>query len=277
MTVNVVVNTRDGRPVAGLSRADFEVFDAGAPREIAGFHSEPAPISIAVLFDISGSMNVVSKLSAARDAVRHLASWLQPGRDRIALFVFDTRLVQLQPFTTAPGEVVDRLDSLRAFGSTALYDAIAQTGRQLAAQSGPRRAVVVVTDGADNHSRSSVRDVSGAASAIDVPVYALEIVSPVDHAGTDAALDRSPDPERLNPLDDLSRRTGGALFVASVPAHASVAVRQIVAELRQQYVMTFEPGVPAGWHPLVVRARNTQFVVRARSGYVAGPRVGGQR
>jgi Ca-activated chloride channel homolog len=276
VTVNVVVNNRNGRPVAGLLRTDFDLLDAGEPREIAGFRSEPAGISIAVLFDISGSMSVASKLSDARDAVRHLASWLEPGSDQVALFAFDTRLLELQPFTTDPGEVVSRLGSLKPFGSTALYDAIAQTGRRLAAQGGPRRAVVVITDGVDNGSHLSARDVSAAASAIDVPVYILAIVSPLDHPGADTAIDRAPAAGRAHPLDDLARWTGGTLFIASAPAHASVAARQIVSELRQQYVMTFEPGARAGWHPLVVRTRNTDLVVRARSGYVAGPRVSGQ-
>jgi Ca-activated chloride channel family protein len=273
VTVSVVVNNRNGRPVTGLSRTDFNLLDAGEPREIAGFRSEPAPISLAVLFDISGSMNVISKVAHGRDAVRHLASWLEPGNDQIALFAFDTRLLELQPFTTAPDDVVRRLDSLKPFGSTALYDAIAQTGRRLAAQAGPRRAVVVITDGVDNRSSLSPLDVSAAASAIDVPVYILAIVSPLDHPGTDAAVDRAPDAALASPLDDLARWTGGTLFVASAPAHASVAARQIVSELRQEYVMTFEPSARAGWHPLVVRTRDTDLVVRARSGYVAGPRV----
>ncbi len=276
VTVNVVVNTRNGRPVAGLSRADFNLMDAGELREIAGFRSEPTPISVAVLFDISGSMGVTSKLSDARNAVKHLASWLEQGRDQIALFAFDTRLVEVQTFTTTPNDVVSRLGSLEPFGSTALYDAIAQTGRRLAAEGGGRRAVVVITDGVDNFSHLTARDVSAVASAIDVPVYVLAIVSPLDHPGTDTALDRRPDAARSHPLEDLARWTGGTLFFSSAPAHASVAARQIVTELRQQYVMTFEPSARAGWHPLVVSTRNTDLVVRARSGYVAGPRVSGQ-
>ena len=273
VTLSVVVRNQHGRPVAGLSSADFEIVDAGERRTIADFRSEPAPISVALLFDISGSMDVTRKLAAGRDAVRHLVSWLDPGNDQIALFAFDTRLEELQGFTTSGSDVVRQLDSLRPFGSPSLYDAIARTGERLAAQGGPRRAVVVVTDGLDNGSQLKPRDVSGIVSAIDVPVYILAIVSPLDHPGSDTAVDGTTQAVLTGPLEELARWTGGTLFVASAPAHASVAARQIVTELRQQYLIAFEPSARAGWHPLAVRTRDPHLVVRARSGYLAGSRT----
>ena len=221
-------------------------------------------------------MGLAQKVSAARDAVRHLLSWLEPGHDQVALYRFETRLQELQPFTTEPADVARRLDDLRPFGSTSLYDAIAETGRRLVTRSRPRRAVVVVTDGADTSSRLTAGDVSGVASAIDVPVYILAVVSPIDHAGTDTAADRAPDSALTRPLDTLAKWTGGALFVASAPAHASVAARQIVTELRHQYLIAFEPSARAGWHPLLVRTHNPNLVVRVRSGYVAGARASRQ-
>ena len=136
--------------------------------------------------------------------------------------------------------------------------------------------MVVVTDGVDNHSLLTPSEVSGIASAIDVPVYILAVVSPLDHPGTDAGVDRSSDSPLTGPLDNLARWTGGALFVASAPAHVSVAARQIVTELRQQYLIAFEPSERAGWHPLDIRARDTHFTVRARSGYIAGSRATSQ-
>lgn len=276
VTVSVVVQNRSGRPVTNLSRADFEIVDAGEPRAIADFRSEAAPISVAVLFDVSGSMDVARKLPAAREAVRHLVSWLDPGPDQVALFTFDTRLQEVQPFTAVLSDAVRRLDTVQAFGSTSLYDAIAQTSRRLAARGGSRRAVVVVTDGLDTNSHLTPSEVSGIASAIDVPVYILAVVSPLDHHGTDAAVDRSSDSPLAGPLDNLARWTGGALFVASAPAHASVAARQIVTELRQLYLIAFEPSERAGWHPLEIRTRDTHLIVRARSGYIAGSRANSQ-
>lgn len=272
VTVTAVVCDRNGRPVQGLSRADFELYDAGERRAIVEFRSDPAPVNMAVLFDISGSMDVGEKLAHARDAVRHLLAWLDPGRDRVALFTFDTRLEQVQPFTTAPADVSRQLESLRAFGATSLYDAIAQTGRRLAAVPGPRRAVVVVTDGLDNASRLTAPEVSGIASSIDVPVYIVAVVSPLEHPEADTRLNRAVTFEAEGPLGSLARWTGGRLFVASVPAHASAAARQLLAELRHQYVMAFEPRAQPGWRPLSLRLRQKDLVVRTRSGYIAGTR-----
>jgi len=77
-------------------------------------------------------------------------------------------------------------------------------------------------------------------------------------------------------LENLSQWTGGALFQGSTSAESDAAVRQIVSELRNQYVLSFESGTPAGWHPLMVRVRDGKYVVRTRSGYVAGPKASGQ-
>jgi hypothetical protein len=72
-------------------------------------------------------------------------------------------------------------------------------------------------------------------------------------------------------LADLARWTGGSMRIASVPAHALEGVRDLFAELRYQYVITFEPGTRPGWHPLEVRTRNKDLTVNARSGYMNGP------
>lgn len=277
VTVSVVARDRNGRPVTGLSPADFELFDAGERRPIASFESTPAPISLAVLVDVSGSMAVTPKPAAARIAVGQLMSWLEAGSDRAALYEFDTRLKERQAFTTTPGDLARELESMQPFGATSLYDAIAETGRRVAAQPGARRAVVVVTDGLDNSSQLSPSEVSGIASAIDVPVYILVVGWSPSSTETDAGKGSATRAADLpGSLADLARWTGGTLCVAGTPALASVAARQIVSELHHQYVITFESSANAGWHPLAVQTRDDRVVVRARSGYVAGPRVGDQ-
>jgi Ca-activated chloride channel family protein len=159
--------------------------------------------------------------------------------------------------------------TLVPFGATSLHDAIARTAERVGAREGHRRAVVVLTDGNDNASRLSPGEVSAVASVIDVPVYIVGIVSGVDNPSSETAIapDRSP---LAGPLSDLATWTGGHVFVASTPSQRSMAARQIVDELRHQYVMAFESSGHPGWHPLVVRARNRDLVVRARGGYIAG-------
>ncbi len=274
VTLSVLVEDKGGHPVAGLSRNDFEVFDSGERAGIVQFRSDKVPINVAMLIDISGSMDVAAKWAEAREVVGHVASWVEPGRDRMALFAFDTRLQELQPFTTSPSEVTRRLDVLRPFGSTSLYDAIAQTAQRLVVLGGPRRAVVVVTDGMDNSSRLNASEVSGIASSIDVPVYVIAVISAIDrptgadHQFAGGALD-------AGALERLANWTGGRVFISSVPAQASMAARQIVTELRHQYLIAVEPSAQAGWHPLAVRTRQRNLVVRARSGYMAGARPNG--
>jgi len=276
VTVSVVVKNRDGRAVTGLSRQDFELVDAGRVRTIADFRSEPAPVSLAVLLDTSGSMQIDPKWSNALEAITRLSAGLQAGRDQIALLTFDDELHEVQPYTRTPSDVVRKLRSVRPWGSTALYDAVVQAGRTLATQGASRRAVVVVTDGLDNRNRSTAASASAVVSAVDMPVYTIVVTAAHDRAedgavGGDRSATRS-----SGTLENLSQWTGGALFQGSSPAESDAAVRQIVSELRYQYVLSFESSTPAGWHPLTVRVRDGKYVVRTRSGYVAGPRASGQ-
>src|SRR5205085_8778383 len=164
------------------------------------------------------------------------------------------------------------------FGATSLHDAIAATARRVNAREGRRRAVVVLTDGADNWSRLSPDQVASIASGIDVPVYIFGVVSSIDNPTADIATNSVERSAFAGPLADLAGATGGHVFVVSTPAQRSLAARQIVDELRHQYLIAFESSGEPGWHPLVVRARQKNLVVRARNGYMAGaPRriVGG--
>jgi VWFA-related protein len=277
VSVSVVVKNQKGRPVTGLSRKDFELFDSGRLRDIADFRSDDSAVSVAVLLDTSGSMRISGKWNAARDAVAKLAAELERGRDHVALFAFDNELRTVQPFTTTPSQVVDALSRVQPWGSTAMFDAVSETGKRLAEEGGMRRAIVVITDGLDNRSRLDATDVSAAASAIDVPVYSFVVSSPLDQQSEAIASESGALTRSRGTLEDLSRWTGGAAFVSVTPLEASTAVKQIVTELRHQYVMTFESGTPAGWHPLLVRVHEgNNFVVRTRSGYMAGPRLSGR-
>jgi len=211
-----------------------------------------------------------ARLASAREAAEHVLSWLDAKSDEAALFTFDTRLDQVTPFASGLKTMPDAMAKLTPFGATSLHDAIAQTAERVGAREGRRRAVVVLTDGNDNASRLDPAQVSGIASAIDVPVYIFGIVASIDNPSEDIATpsaDRSP---LAGALADLASRTGGHVFTSSTPGQRSIAARQIVDELRHQYLIAFESSGNPGWHPLVVRARSKDLTVRARSGYIAG-------
>jgi VWFA-related protein len=197
-------------------------------------------------------------------------SWLRQDDDEAAVFTFDTHLDEVTPFTPRLQTLPDRMSSVKPFGATSLHDAIARTAEKVAKREGLRRAVVVITDGLDNSSRLLPGEVSGIASAIDVPVYIIGVVSPIDDPSAETAGPAAERSALAGALSDLAMWTGGRTFVVSGIAQRSMVARQIVDELRHQYLIAFESSGAPGWHPLVVRARDKDLTVRARSGYIAG-------
>jgi len=266
--IAAVVRDHKGRFVQDLTSRDFEVLDDGRTRRIADLQRDVARVSVAVLFDVSGSME--GHLPQAREAARHVLSWLDASLDEAAIYTFDTHLDERTAFTTGLKALPDSMGHVVPFGATSLHDAIAETAKRVGAREGRRRAVVVLTDGADNASRMTPADVSAVASAIDVPVYIFGIVPSIDNPSEDTATMSVERSAFVGPLADLAAWTGGHVFVASTPGQRSIAARQIVDELRHQYLIAFESSGKPGWHPLVVRARNKDLTVRARNGYIAG-------
>ena len=265
--VTAVVRDRKGRFVKDLAARDFVILDGGESRPLTDFRHDLAGVSVALLFDVSGSME--ARLVEAREAATHVLSWLQADRDEAAIFSFDTQLDEVSPFTDGLRALPDRLASIKPFGATSLHDAIAQTAERVAMREGRRRAVIVFTDGNDTASHLTPSEVSGIASAIDVPIYIVGVVPLIDNPSADVSLkaDRS---ALAGPLTELANWTGGQTFVASTPGQRSVTARQILDELRHQYLIAFESSGRPGWHPLVVLARDKDLMVRARSGYIAG-------
>ena len=266
--VSAVVRDKKGRFVQNLTIRDFQIFDAGLPRQITEFRKDTGAISVALLFDVSGSME--DRLEDARDAARHLLSWLDDQQDEVAVFTFDTRLSEVVPFTTGLKQLPARLDTIEPFGATSLHDAIGETAERLENRPGLRRAVVVFTDGVDTASRRRPEEVSAVASAIDVPVYIFATVPGIDNPTLENNLISATPSPLAGELADLAAWTGGHTFVASIPATRSASAKQIVDELRQLYLIAFASSGRPGWHPLVVRARGKDLTVRARSGYHAG-------
>lgn len=275
VTVSATVRDRRGRLVRGLDAADFEVLDNGQERRIAEFRAEPSPVSLAIVFDISGSMRVADRMLAARFAAHHVLSWLEPGRDEAALFTFDSRLHEVAPFTVDTRVLQGALGEVDPFGATSLHDAIAEAAKRVSSRTGRRRAVIAITDGVDTASDMSPAQVSGIASEIDVPVYIVATVLPIDHVGRSSALPRPEVDSEMGTVEDLARWTGGTLFYVSTPGDTSHAARQMLDELRTQYVLAFESAPASGWRRLEVRTRNRDYDVRARSGYMTGSPRGG--
>jgi len=271
VTLSVAVRTEKGRVVQDLQSADFTVLDSGRPTKIVDFYVGDSPISLAILLDISGSMAVGGNMDRAREAVNVATMNLRGEEDEAALFTFDSELRQVVGFTKDLENV--RRVSLKGtpWGKTSLYDAIGDTATSVSERANRHRALLVITDGVDTGSKFTAAQVSAVASSIDVPVYLLTVVTPLDHPGTEFEVTSDSRSTQTSTLDDLARWTGGDMRIASTPAHISMAVQDLFTELRHQYLISFEPGVRPGWHPLEIRTRKKGLVVHARGGYMSGP------
>ncbi|MGH8569765.1 MAG: VWA domain-containing protein [Gammaproteobacteria bacterium] len=272
VTVSATVRDGKGRLVKDLTHKDFEVIDRGERRKISQFRADRAPLSLAILFDVSGSMDTADRASAAKFAAHHLLNQLQEGRDEAGLFAFDSRLREVAPFSVDTRALKGALGEVDPFGATSLHDAISAAADRVATRPFPRRAVVVLTDGIDTASRLTPAQVSAKAAAIDVPVYIIATVLPIDDPGSDRATpgSRKEAPLSIGTIEDLARWTGGALYYSSTAASAYTAARAMIDELRHLYLIAFEPGAEPGWHPIEIRTADKDFVVRTRGGYVAG-------
>jgi Ca-activated chloride channel homolog len=272
VSVTAVVRDKKGRVVRSLTQKDFVVMDGGAQRKIVELHAdETAPASVALLVDGSGSMAVGAALDSSRDICKWVLTTLDEKRDDAALLSFDTRLLKLRDFTGRFENIRTGLGELGAFGSTSLYDAIAGASAIVAQRARNRRAVIVLTDGADTASTYTPEEVAWIASTIDVPVYVFAVAQTTS-AETEL---KEKDKEKLqvqsNPLADLARSTGGDYFVAGSPALAVNGIIRLVEELRHQYLIAFEPSTGAGgMRQLEIKTKKNNLRVSSRRWYTSG-------
>jgi VWFA-related protein len=266
--ISAVVRDGKNRLVTTLTADDFQILDNGTRSKIVDFHrDQTSPLTIALLADVSGSMRIGPKLLYARSVLQQVAFELKEGQDEAGLFTFDAALREEEPFTVHPRAMGARFDEVEPFGTTSLYDAIAETARVLARRPSPRRALIVFTDGVDTSSSLTPGEVSALASSIDVPVYIVVTLPPVDAANR-ASTHRDSEPQpRQADLRDLAQWTGGELVFATSSEDAGLKAHYIIAELRQQYLIAVEASDRFEWRRLDVRVRDRKMTVRTRSGY----------
>jgi VWFA-related protein len=264
VTVHTTVRDREGRPLRGLRQHDFTVLDNGERRAIKMFQADDAAaVSAAFLVDVSGSMS--GKLPLAQDVLRNALQAMRPGRDEAALFTFDTRVDERQQFTRDFLGLSAVLRRIEPFGSTSLYDMVADTAERVKTSPSAHAALVVITDGFDTSSRKTAREVAAIANAANIPIYVVATTAPSDKAAV------SNDEGAAKPygvdLRDLAAWSGGDVLVASSPLEAHSAAAALVQELRHQYVLGIDAAATNEWRRVEVQVRKKGAVVRARSGY----------
>ena len=270
VTIQASVRDARGRLVRGLTATDFEVRDNGQLRPILSLRSDrQSPVSLAILRDTSGSMQVGPKIPMARQAYESVLSQLRQGQDEVALFSFDGTLHEQREFTRDLATLKDELSGFKAFGTTSLYDATAAAARRLAARSGTNKAIIVLTDGIDTSSAMTAREVSGLASSIDVPVFVVATVPSLDQRLMWEGSQLSTASNAAD-LRDLADWTGGQVVFASTFVETVTAASRLIDDLRQQYVLAIEAANGREWRRLDVRVKRPSATVKARSGYFAG-------
>ena len=263
--VTATVRDAEGRLVGDLTRDRFEILENGRPQRIAQFDQGRVPVSLGVVLDVSQSM-LGQRMDDARAALqRFLVDLLEPG-DEVFLMVFnhDPRLEA--PWTLGPSRLRGRLDGVRPYGATAIYDALMMALPMFAARVHDRAAVVLISDGSDTASDVTREDVRWQIRLSDAFVYAVGIDAP----------ERRPINDRVNArlLRDITAESGGYAEVITDSPELAPATERIAEELNHQYTLAYAPGVaPDGrYRRIQVRVRGGDYRVRARRGYVALPR-----
>ena len=260
-----------GRPVTDLRREDFRVYDEGRARSIEHFHGgRGLPARVLLLLDASGSMGV-DRVANARQAASQLLHALAP-EDEVAVAGFDSRYWGVVAFTRDRAVVRKGLDSITPFGSTALHDALDKAAYDIASHGEGRRAVVVLTDGIDTSSQKTANEVIARSRALDVPIYVVSVVSPLDDPGSQSFLGEKDAGEAKAAAETLARYadlSGGAAFRVSNVAGLRIAADRIASELKHQYRLGWDPSQgPSRFRRVVVLATRKGVTVRTRSGYV---------
>ena len=263
--VPVTITDPLNRLVTGLDRENFHLFEGKDQQEIKTFSSEDAPVSIGVIFDMSGSMS--SKVERAREAVTEFFKTANP-QDEFFMIAFADKPEEISDFTQSVEDIQGKLLYTVPKGRTALLDAIYLGISKMRQAKYPKKALLIISDGGDNHSRYTEGEIKSLVKEADVMIYSIGIY---DHYF-------ATEEERLGPalLSDVSEISGGRSFTIDNPNDLADVATKIGIELRNQYVLGYRPKNPGHdgkWHKIKIKLLPPKGLpplhVYARTGYYA--------
>jgi Ca-activated chloride channel family protein len=266
VVLNVTVTNKAGEYVPGLKLQDFTVYEDGkqvAPEMISSFSVHESPFASVVLLDTSGSME--SRLTLARSAAIRFLDRLRE-EDVAAVYRFDSKVQQVQEFSSER-DLAPLVFGVKAYGLTTLNDAIVDAATALAARPEKRKAIIVLSDGLDNHSKASSEKAVESALAVGATIYA------VDMSASEGAISRNQQSAAV--LKGFAEKSGGR-FVATPGGPAlRDAFANIADELGHQYTLAYRPlnqTRDGKWHKLDVKISREDLLVRSRKAYRAPKR-----
>jgi len=255
-----------GRLVTGLEQDNFRIFEDGIEQEILRFSSQDVPVSIGVIFDMSGSM--ADKIDKSKQAAMQFFRTANP-QDEFFLVDFNDRAQLVSTFTGSVDDLQNRLMYTGAHGLTALYDGVYLGLSQMRGAHNTKKALLILSDGGDNHSRYSETEIRKFVREADVQIYAIGLFEP-DGGPTQE--------ERQGPglLADLTAMTGGRTFAVQNLNQLPDVASKISMELRNQYVLGYRPSHrehDGKWRKIKVKLRPPKglppLTVWAKTGYFA--------
>jgi Ca-activated chloride channel homolog len=263
VVLNLTVTDKNGQYVKGLKRSDFKIYEDGVEikkESIASFTLQEAPYAAVVLLDSSGSME--ARFTIARSAAIRFLDGLRP-EDVAAVYRFDSKVERVQEFSGGR-DLAPTAYAIRAKGMTTLHDAIVEASKTLAARPENRKAIVILSDGADTYSKATSEKAVESALAVGASIFAVDM-SQMDVPGSR----RQPVAASLKSFAD---KTGGRFIATPGGPALRDAFTSIADELGHQYTISYRPENKTHdgkWRTLEVKAQREDLTVRTRKGYRA--------
>lgn len=258
VVINATITDATGNPVRNLKQTQFKILEDGKEQPISFFETEDTPFAAVILIDTSGSME--SRVSLARSAAINFLDGLRVD-DQVAIYNFDTKVSLIQEFSNSR-DIAPNVYELKAYGYTALNDAIYQAAQDLSKRNEKRRAIIILSDGADNRSGKSADKALKAALSVNATIYTVDM-SDLEGNGKVRM-------QNQGVLKNFAEKSGGKF----IPIAGGVALREafknIVQELGVQYTLGFQPNnnVKDGkWRTLELQVAKPNLTIRTRKGY----------
>lgn len=260
VVLNATITDGTGKTVGGLKLKDFKVFENGVEQKIESFHAEETPFAAAILLDTSGSME--ERVSLARSAAIQFLDGLR-SEDVAGIYNFDSKVTLVQDFSSSR-DFADRIYDLKANGMTVLNDAVHEAAKALAKRPEKRKAILVLSDGADTMSKASADKALKEALAAGITIYTVDM-SAIDTSGKERI-------QSQGALKNFAEKTGGRFVATPGGVALRDAFKQVVGELGNQYTVAYEPSntVRDGkWRTIDLRVARPNLTIRTRKGYNA--------
>ena len=258
VVLNATITDANGKPVRNLTQSQFKILEEGKEQTISFFETEDTPFAAVILIDTSGSME--SRVSMARSAAINFLDGLRVD-DQVAIYNFDTKVSLIQEFSNSR-DVAPNIFELKAYGYTVLNDAVYQAAQELSNRAEKRKAIIVLSDGADTKSGKSADKALKAALAAHATIYTVDM-SGLETGGRDRM-------QNQGVLKNFAEKSGGKF----IPTAGGVAMREafknIVEELGVQYTLGFQPQNTAKdgkWRAIELQVAKPNLNIRTRKGY----------